>query len=338
MLSLLRQGTRVLIIRTCHTGSVVEWLKDNLPIMKYEIRDAMNMAGPDQTVVLVSTTWKVEDTNFSFVADRVPEEIMQIMFNGGDLPVDVTVRLLPRFIHFRVTGDPEPIIEQIIKDFDGTRGSLDDLLYDTTDKGIGVLFTNQALNRKLNLEDHYKDLVYIKMPAQFLFQHLQWRAMSYFNEGLDTKEWNFVEIRIYDSYSRYQLHCSRLRLFLEACEMGLTIGEGWGKDYAHILMPLRVYTMKILTFYEPKVLKRALMGLEYSEDGERFLDLDLYFNRRKIGWTELSADRKKNRQEHSMDFRKDAMKNLTDLQYREILNIEKQIIQEKRRKKEPGGA
>ncbi len=327
MLFLLRQGARSLILRTSKIDSTAEWLKKNFSLMEYGLMESLNRSEPDQTVVLLSTTWKTEDSRYSFVLERSPEEMMQVMFNcHTDLPEDITVRLLPRSIHFRVTGNPEPIIEQIGNDFNGVRGKLDELLYDTSDKGIAVLFTDKPLNRNLYLEDHFKDILYINMPPHLLLRHLQWRAVSYFNEGLNEKEWNLVEIRIYDSYSRYMLHCRRLRLFLEACEMGLTIGEGWGKDYAHILMPLRVYTMKILTFYPPKVLKRALMGLEYSEEGERFVDFDLYFNRRKIGWTELTADRKKNREGNSMDFRKSVMDNLTDLQKQEILSIEKDIL------------
>ncbi len=331
MLSLLRQGARSLIIRTGKIDLTAEWLKTNLPLTEYQLKESINRAEPDQTVVILSSTWKVEDSYSSFVVDRYAEEMIQILFNyHPDLPVDISLRLLPRFIHFRVTGNPEPIIEQIEKDFNGVRGKLDELLYDTSDKGIAVLFTDKPLNRNLYLEHHFKDILYINMPAHLLLRHLQWRAVSYFNEGLDEKEWNLVEIRIYDTYSRYLLHCRRLRLFLEACEMGLTIGEGWGRDYAHILMPLRVYTMKILTFYPPKVLKRALMGLEYSEEGERFVDLDLYFNRRKIGWTELTVDRNKNREENSMDFRKSVMDNLTDLHKQEIRSIEKDILKQQR--------
>lgn len=333
MLSLTRQGARVLVIAAGDTDSVSKCISLSLPATEYSVREGIDRAEPDQTVVLLSSTSDVEEFSSSLVVEALPEEVIQWIFNSGVLPGDAKIRLLPRVIHFRVTGKPEYVLEQICRDFNGKRGKLGELINDTSDRGIAVLFTDKPLNRNLRMEDHFKDILYIDMPEQLLFRELQWRAVSYFNEGLEGKEWNLVEIRIYDAYSSYPLHCKRLRLFLEACEMGLTIGEGWGKDYAHILMPLSVYTMKILTFYQPYVLKKALMGLEYTNDGRRFVDFDLYSKKKKISWTELSSADRKDRKGRAMEFRAETMAELTDFYKHEILAMEKDIEEDQTRRK-----
>ena len=135
-----------------------------------------------------------------------------------------------------------------------------------------------------------------------------------------------MEIRIYDSHGHYRFHLERLKLVLEALEVGIAIGEGWGKDYAHILMPVQVYTLRILTFYDLSVIKKALMGLEYHEEGERFVDFDLYHNKRKINWTFTVLDRELDRKGHSRLFRSELMQALTATQIGEIEKIEKEIM------------
>lgn len=338
LLSLVRQSGRIIVLKTRHGEQTAEWVRNRLAAWEYGLREALNEGKPDQTIVIISSTGKVEDLSSSFVVDKAADELLELLFRNNDLPADLELKLLPRSIHFRITGEARSIIDQIERDFHGTRTNVRDFLFDTSEKGVAVLFSEKPLNQNITIEDLFPDMLYIRMPFQSLFHHLQWRAMTYFNEGLKGREWNLVEIRIYDSYGRYHLHCERLRLFLEACEMGLTIGEGWGKDYAHILMPLQVYTMKILTFYDLHVLKKALMALEYTEEGDRFVDFDLYSQKKKVGWTELSEDKNRNRQQHAMKFRTDVMATLSDPLKKEIHDLEKEIQQAASSRNIPGKA
>jgi hypothetical protein len=64
----------------------------------------------------------------------------------------------------------------------------------------------------------------------------------------------------------------------------MILGEGWGRDYAHILMAVRIYRISFFTFLPPEGVKEILMGLEYDAEGERIADLDLYRGREKISW------------------------------------------------------
>jgi hypothetical protein len=329
MLKLVRQGTRAMVASTESDENMAQWIMDELPSIQHDLYECYDLAGPYQTVLHISSSHEMADSNYSFIINRSAEEVMEILINGitsKALSEDINIRLLPRFLFFRITGNPESVIDQIFNDFSGRRGKLEDLIQDTSDKGTAVLFTEKPLNRALCMQDIFEDILYINMSPHILYEQLQWRALSYFNSALEDREWNLVEIRIYDTYNRYQLHSKRLRLFLEAFEMGITVGEGWGKDYAHVLMPLQVFTMRILTFYKPVALKRALMGLEYSGEGNRFVDFDLYSNKRKIGWTTLSDDRNLDRKAYSLEFREEVMRNMPDIYKKDISEIEKEIV------------
>jgi len=327
MLSLVRQVPRTLVFQADEVEQAASWIRKNFHCTDHDLLETINRARPDQSILLLSPTVNPQDWCYSFVVDQPSDEILQLLINQPPPDISFSVRLLPRMILFRVTGRPENAMEQIRRDFQGRQAILEGMLLDTSDKGTAVLFTDKSLNRNISYNDIFSEFLYIDtLPPQELFRNLQWRALSYFNESLDNSDWNLVEIRIYDSHGIYDLHLERMKLVLEALEIGIVIGGGWGKDYAHILMPVKVYSLRILTFYEPRVIKKALMGLEYHREGERFVDLDLYHNKRKINWTILADERKLDRKAYSRSFREDIVQALTDEQIAQIEKIEKGIL------------
>ena len=75
------------------------------------------------------------------------------------------------------------------------------------------------------------------------------------------------------------------------------------------------------------------MGLEYTETGERFVDLDLYFNRKKYrgerfqGEDVPRSERERPRTALAMAFRKEVMTALDEEERLEIQNIERAILE-----------
>ena len=327
MLSLVRYLARKMIIVTEEVKETASWVRQNFRTSDQGLIEAVNQAGPHETILHISTTRNVKDHSCSFLVKLPCEDILQTLLNHPPRDVEFSVQLVPRSILFRVTGRSEIVLEQILNDFKGKPGKLQDWIIDSVDKGTAIHFTERSLNRNVTIGDILEDIIYIDgLPTEVLFRNLQWRALSYFNESLENRDWNLVEIRIYDSHGQYRLHLERLKLVLEALEVGIAIGEGWGKDYAHILMPVKVYTLRILTFFDLSVIKKALMGLEYQEEGERFVDLDLYHNKRKFSWTSIAFDKQMDRKDHSRLFRRELMQALTGTQIEEIEKIEKKIM------------
>ncbi|MBP9028095.1 MAG: hypothetical protein KBF46_02515, partial [Aminivibrio sp.] len=145
--------------------------------------------------------------------------------------------------------------------------------------------TAKPLNRPLSLADMMDEVLHVEgVSFEKLLNSLRSRALWYFSEGLENRQWNELEIRIYDSWGRYLDHYERLRIVLESLEAGMILGEGWGKDYAHILMAVKIYRLRLFTFLPVPAIKEILMGLEYGADGSRLVDFDLYSGKEKISW------------------------------------------------------
>ena len=80
----------------------------------------------------------------------------------------------------------------------------------------------------------------------------------------------------------------------------MILGEGWGKDFAHILMAVKIYRLRLFTFLPPSTIKEILIGLEYGADGSRLVDFDLYSGKEKISWGGLGGKGKERGERGSM--------------------------------------
>ncbi len=323
MLTFVRGGPRVLIVR----AKSEEWdrfLQERLHAIPYTTRDALDIAGEGQTVFLCTGGEGRVRRPRVYFSPMEADDLLCRVLNEKRAIVDRVIPV-PRLIAFRYFGDYRKIFDQILTEFHGSRGKLRHVMRKSSDLGAAVCFTEKSLNRPLGVADFEDDVLYVRQPFERIFTILRNRGLDYFNEGLAQKEWNDVEIRMYDMEGLYDLHIRRMRIVMNALEAGLILGEGWGKDYAHILMPVRVYRIRILTFLPPEELKRIVMGLEYASNGDRFLDLDLYMNKKKIGWGDVMKERRGNRQTVGMERQRNLVSMLIPSEWNRLLEIENEI-------------
>lgn len=282
MLSLLRGSARGLFLQT-QDRAPLEALRKAFPLVPKPLRNLWDQAREDQTLLIVSFRNRPEGRLETFLADASPVDLLAHLVNA-DLTGQLRVRPLPRTLLFRLSGDRRAVMDQIARDFDGRPGRLKQLLRWSGRHRVALCFTEKNLNRPVSLADLHPEVLYFETPYERLFQRLRGRAMAYFNEAAGGRAWQNLEIRVYDSWERYLLQSKRLRLVLEDLDLGLILGEGWGKDYARILMAVPVYRFHLATFAAPERVKEILMGLEYDRRGERLVDLDLFREKSKIGW------------------------------------------------------
>ena len=323
VLTFVRGGPRVLIVRA-RSGEWDEFLQERLQAIPYSTRDALDIAGEGQTVFLCTGGEGRLRRSRVYFSPIQADDLLCRVLNEKPTVVDRIIPV-PRMIVFRYFGDYRKIFDQMLMEFQGVRGKLRHVMRKSSDLGAAVCFTDQSLNRPLRVSDFEDDVLYVRQPFESIFTILRNRGLDYFNEGLAQKEWNDVEIRMYDMEGLYDLHIRRMRIVMNALEAGLILGEGWGKDYAHILMPVRVYRIRILTFLSHEELKRIVMGLEYASNGDRFLDLDLYANKKKIGWGDVMKERRGNRQTVGMERQKDLVSMLIPSEWSRLLEIENEI-------------
>ena len=222
------------------------------------------------------------------------------------------------------------------EDYGASRGTLRHILRSPRRESVAVCFTQKALNQPLSMEDLFDEVLYIRhVGYEELLASLQNKALWYFSEGLENRQWNEMEIRITDTWGCFRQQYERLRLALEALEVGMILGEGWGKDFAHILMPIRIYKIRLFTFLSPRDVKEILMGLEYGSDGERLVDFDLYSRREKISWGGTAA-REKNRDILGKRMRTELLQRL-DPSVRQKLQQEEEELRGLRKSNERSG-
>ncbi|MCF4151464.1 hypothetical protein L2W58_06575 [Dethiosulfovibrio sp. F2B] len=321
MLSIVRSGPRVVRMEG-DVSEILHWLEGRFSFSESPRERVFDGIGEDSTVLVLGE----RDRERYVAVDSFPDVILAAMLTEGVCSMVKSVRRLPRSILFRVHGDYRPVMEEIAEDFGGRISPLESIWDWDSDSGVIISFTSKSLARPLTMGDMEKDVVLVSMPHETLRTRLRRRAMYLFNRSMEKAEWRQLEIRIYDAFGRYGLHVERLTKALDDLELGLLVGEGWGKDYAHILMPVSVYCIRLFSFFDAKVVKKALIGLEYVEGSDRFADFDLYETKRKISWTDVAAGAYSDRKSMGAAMREEVRAMLEPDQIEELDRLEAEIL------------
>ncbi len=322
MLSIIRSGPRVVRMEG-DDRAILSWLRAHFPVSESPRERVLDGIGEDSTVLVVGDRGK----EVYVAIDSFPDVILAAMLSDGACAMVRSVRRMPRSIIFRSLGDYETVMREIAEDFGGEVSTLDRVWDWDSDQGVIICFTEKSLARPLVMGDMKKDVVLVTMPYEALRARLRRRALYLFNLSMDKAEWRQLEIRVYDAYGRYPLHVERLTKAIDDLELGLIMGEGWGKDYAHILMPVSVYCLRLFSCFDPKIVKKALMGLEYVDGEERFADFDLYENKRKISWTDVAAGGYRDRKVLGSIMRQEVRNALEADQIEELDRLETEILE-----------
>ncbi len=290
MISLVRQGCQSMIIET---DDPVHFEKEVLSAFDYansDFKTAFDTS--DGTRIIVMLTRRIKANNSSKEMDRIysvgsdASSFLCFLLNLENEGVFRSVRLSPRVILLRLMGDVDKAIERIESHFGAARGSFETLL---DEKGAGTLiaFTEKSLQKSISISDMHPVSLFTESSSPSILGHLGMHSLEYLNLCLHNRDWNELDIKIYDSYGNFELHYRRLLFIVEALETGLILGESWGRDAASVFQSVGIYRVRLFTFLPPVEIKKMLTGLEYLENGKRIVDMDLYAQKNKIRWTEL---------------------------------------------------
>ena len=279
----------------------IVWASDNLEELRDNIlkisggqelglNEAFDLSGEDDTIVIFTKEMaeKVSSDNLENVilAKISSKDLLSRFISQDNPPKNTKVRSAPSIIVMRYFGDVEKVIDEIKIDYDCKEGNFIELLDQGNDQGVILSFTDRSLKSDVYIKSMYKKALYIKIQYETFMADMRMQALRYINEGLGKKDWYELEIRIFDRYSAYQLQYDRLMEILEELELGLVLGEAWAKDYPRLFMAVGVYRIRFFTFIQPKDIKKVLLGFEYTNDGTRIVDMDLYQGKTKINWTD----------------------------------------------------
>ncbi|MCY6355193.1 hypothetical protein [Clostridium sp. ZS2-4] len=331
MFSLVRGGPKILIMESNNMTELLTYLKITAKFKECDFNFACDNSGEDCTILFLTNrikeVVKEEDIQHVLIAETQPDILLCNMISEGKINLVNNSRLAPRIIVIRAIGDTEKILEEIQMEHKGQIGKFNNILSENNNKGNIIILSENRLNSDVRLSNAYEKGVYVEEGYYSLIKSLRTHALRYINEAMGNKDWYELEIRIYDRYGEYKLQYDRLVRVIDSLELGVILGEAWGKDYPRFLMSIEVYRLRLFTVSDPKYIKKVLLALEYLEDGTRTVDYDLYYNRKKINWTDVLEDRSVGRNKLGDEYRKNIFSNLSREEALKIHKIEEQILE-----------
>lgn len=235
-------------------------------------------------VLLVSSEEREQVTTLAFTQPL--GVVMSHLLQREDI---ISLQVLPKLILFNALGNVEAVMNKIQREYGCQRDNLKTLLQSyESDAGVAVVFLEKESGERRSF---YHDGLFITDTYDRVFDHLHIHAPRYLAKAFAPNAWHMVDLRVYDRYESYDLQYRRLLKAIDALSLGSIIMETWNREISALSEPIGTYQIRLLTFLEPLELKKRLIGLEYSQDGQRIVDLDLIWHGKKISWKNVLDDK-----------------------------------------------
>lgn len=331
MVSLVRSGPQILLFKSTQVEGLKTYLTDTFQAVAYDLDMAFERAREEYTLIFISNEMKplVDKSHIEaiMVIKQEPEAILCRLLSEDLGGLIDQARTAPHIILLRSVGDAELVIKAIQSDLGGEVGPFGDMLLGGSASTTLIALSERPLNRNLSTKDLYPKAIKLEGKHFDFLKELRMHALKYLNAGIGNKDWNEIEIRIFDRYSAYKLHYDRLVELFESMELGLVLGESWSKDYPRLFMSVEVYRVRFFTFHNPNYIKKLLLGMEYTDDGTRIVDFDVYFNHKKIDWTDaLDKEDPKSRHLAGLKYRSEIYSRISSQSISDLEELEAAVL------------
>ncbi|MFW5976795.1 MAG: hypothetical protein ACOCQS_02500 [Bacillota bacterium] len=330
-MNLVRKGPRYLFFKTVEREKLAEFLINKLRGRNLDFFEALEKAEEGNTIAFIIPAHKkgpgIEDTSYIILIQETPLQVLKTTINEDKTNMFKEVDLGPGHTVMRIPEEGEEVIKQIQEFYGGTSVDLMEGINQGREDNTLISFTDQPLKSNIDSLQLVKKNLLLDKSLQFVYKELRRDAVRYITHGMEKPQWHELKINIYDSSDEYEFQYNRLVLALSDIEAGFILGESWTKDHAVALLSVIAYQVRFFTILPPKQVKRILMGLEYDNEGNRLVDFDLYYNSRKLGWTDaITEDEKvKDRSQLGEICRKKLKIRLSGNTLEEIQELEKKI-------------
>ncbi|MFZ5969020.1 MAG: hypothetical protein ACOYVK_17830 [Bacillota bacterium] len=333
MISIFRNGPKLVVFNSSEIDILMDDIIKELGGVETNIHDAFEMADEDNTIIFLGepgkTKLQIEDIKATVYVPMASDELFTKVINGKLTNYIDDSHISPGLLIMRTVGDSQKIIESVREAYHGNIMTLNECLNIGTINQTIISFTDRPVNRKLSLNDLDEKHILVDTDIHTVSRKMRSQILRFFNEGFQDKNWYDLQIRVYDRYSQYMVHYERLARILDALDVGLILGESWGKDHPRFMMSVMVYQVRLFTLLNPLEIKKILVGLEHLDDGSRIVDLDLLHKGNKIDWP-MAIEKPLNIKDRKMlgqEYRKRILNRLT-VEDKEILKgFEEKIIQ-----------
>lgn len=327
---LFRMGPRYLFIRSEKIDEVTNFLETNLNGEVTDYKRGVKIASEYSTLCFITDInhkkTYVEDAKKIILINDASTIVLSSIINNHACNLVHRVDMGPASVIMRIPGDGHKLIEKLKEIFDGKEVDLVDGI------GLGekddtiISFTNEVLIGPV--DELLETKLLVPQPIREVQEQLRLEGLKLITQSLDDSQWYELRINIYDSTGKYKENYDRLMFVLSKLEIGMTLGESWTKDYAVLLYSVLTYQVRLFTFFTPLEVKKILMSLEYTIDGKRLVDFDLYYKNKKIHWSDvIKAKAKIHKPEEATAYRKDLYEKLKPEDIKALESMEKTLIQ-----------
>lgn len=326
---LFRMGPRYLFIRSESINEITSFLESKLNGEITDFQQGMEKASEYSTLCFITEPnhikTYVEDAKKIVLVNEVSTVILSSIINSHVCNLVHKIDMGPASIVMRIPGDENKLVDKIkevfaAKEVDWFEGIG---LGEKDDTMIG--FTHKVISGPV--ADFLDTKLLIPQPVREVTERLRLEGLRFITQSLNDSQWYELRINIYDSTGRYKENYDRLMFVLSKLEVGMILGESWTKDYAIILYSVLTYQVRLFTVFTPEEIKKILMALEYTVDGKRLVDFDLYYKNKKVYWSDVNSNRKKTKPEAAKDYRQSLYEKLKLGDIKTLEEMEKSLIQ-----------
>ena len=330
LMLLFRMAPRYLFLRSEVIDELAEFLVENLNGQIVSLKEGMKIADEYSSICFLTDIHNektyIEDSKKIVLVNDGSSAILASILNNQKSYLLHKVDAGPTSIIMRIPGDENVILDRLTSIFNGKAVNLIDGI------GIGekndtiISFTNEELSGSVtNIKNKH---LLIHQPARIVKDKLRLEGLRIITQSLDDSQWYELRINIYDSRGKYKDHYERLMYVLSTLEVGMILGESWTKDYAVMLYSVMTYQIRLFTFTNPIDIKRILLSLEYTLEGKRLVDFDLYYKNKKISWVSVTTPKsKKPKIQVAAECRLNLYKRLEDENIKILEDMENKIIE-----------
>lgn len=326
----LRMGARLLFLRTDKVEELKDFIVKNLNGKVIEFEQSLDESTEDSTLVFITgkehEKTDVDDAKYIMLINEPSSIFLASILTSHLSGLIDRADLGPAFLVMRIAGDQNKIIDRLQKSYDGEIISLKEGIRKGEIRDTLVALTEKPIGSRVGGYDFNQDMLLLPHPVNYVQKRLRTEGIVFITQSMESGQWYELRINIYDSKGNYSEHYKRLMLVLNELEVGMILGETWTRDHALILYSVLAYQVRLFTLYPPEEIKKLLVGLEYSEEGQRLVDFDLYYRNKKISWMDVEKKQKKiSKAEEGKKYRKALIEKLPEDVANKLLQFEADI-------------
>jgi hypothetical protein len=334
MLSFVRSGPKILVIQPKDFQKLKKFIQLNFTCKKMPenvqtFEDVISETSFDQTVIYMvdDATDNIEsfDIERAIIISEGDHNFFMHTINQGGAAEIAFIRKGPRIVIMKVLGDMDGTVRSVSEDFNAMVEPTRQIFHRHSD-GTIVCFTRVNINRKVQFEEFYEQAFYTKLHFAEVIDSIDHHGLKYINRNVGSDMWYELTLKIYDEKEAYKIQYDRLTYILDHVGSNLILKEGWSEETRRLFQTVGIYKITLFTHLAPVEIKKILLSLEYLENGERIVDFDVIYHKRRIHWEDVQLPNIRKRSALSLHYRHELYKQLESDAILELKSMEDYIF------------